>query len=295
LGIVLLSLCFSLIQTGHSFAATQNITLSPTSVDVTLDPGSINKGSVEIINTGDSAFAFRTYVTPYHVTGEEYQQEFTPLPGAPDVTKWITVNSSLSSLVPGKLTEIPYTITVPKGTPAGGYYAVLFAETKAPPAKNGVIVTDRVGEIFYITVSGALTQKGQVASWTTKYFQKPPLSASLRLENSGSTHYLATVQVRVKDIFGSSKFTFNTKKQVLPQTIRRIDISWPKTPSFGLFKVAGTATFLDQTHQLPTHYVLVMSSTVRLIFIGVVVGLLIVSIVIIYRKKHAKPKFTSRS
>lgn len=288
LAVLALTIGFFVAAGGHVHAATQNITLSPTSVDQTLQPGSVNKGTVEVLNTGDGEFSFSTYLKPFRVTGEDYQQEFTALPGAPEPTKWFQISASQSTIKPGKLVEISYTITVPKNTPAGGYYAVLFAETKAPPATNGVIVTNRVGEIFYITVAGPLTQQGKVASWESSLLQKPPLNSSLRIENSGNTHFLSTVQLSVKDIFGGTKFSFNTKKEVLPQTVRHIQIPWQKTPSFGLFKVSGSVSFLDKKETLASKYVLVMSQTARLIFAGLVVLVIGVLVFLMYRKKSKK-------
>ncbi len=277
-------------------AAPEVLTISPTSIRPDINPGSVKTGSFEAINQGQQGYNVIIYAAPYSVKSENYTPDFLPIPGAPSVASWLHFSQTSATIQPNQTLTIDYTLTVPANTPAGGYYAVAFVETQAPKNVTGVIVNEQVGEIFYIQVAGPVVQSGKVLSWSSPFLQKPPLTYSLRLENSGGLHYFSNISIIVKDIFNSPKFTLNTQKVVLPQTIRQISDNWTKTPSLGFFKVTGTVTILGHNHKLPTKYVLVMSQTVRYIFviIGILLVLAVIARLLFSRKRRKKYHQTSK-
>jgi P pilus assembly chaperone PapD len=271
-------------------AASQSITLSPTSRSLTIQPGDQASGKLKVLNQGTNSLKLKFYASSYHVSGENYDQSFTPLPGAPDVASWFKLGLSQTSLAAGSQLDVSYTINVPAGTPAGGYYAVAFAEASGPTnaSKTGVVVSQRVGTIFYLTVGGDLEAKGSVLTWETRFLQQPPLSANLRVANSGSIHFPVTFTTTVKDVLGRTKFTSTTQKEILPQTIRNIKVNWPQTPAIGLVKVGGSVQYLGHTHYLPSRWVLVMSSTARLIVALLVALLIIWTLVPVVKRRKTK-------
>ena len=245
-------------------ALAQVITLTPTSVSPVIQPGGTYKGSFQILDQGDSSYKFLTYPTPYRVSGEDYTPEFTFLPSAPDVGSWLNFSIPGGNLKPGQTVTVDYTISVPVNTQPGGYYAAAFAETQIPTKANSVALNERVGELFYIQVAGPVVKKGSLLTWKSGILQKPPLTSTIRIQDSGSIHFPAKITYVVEDTFGHPKYTLNTDKELLPQTIRRITLPWKKSPSIGLFRVKGSVNILGQTHNLPTKWVLVMSSTMRI-------------------------------
>ncbi|MBW4062072.1 hypothetical protein HJC99_05870 [Candidatus Saccharibacteria bacterium] len=188
----------------------------------------------------------------------------------------------------GQTATIDYTISIPENTQPGGYYAAAFAETQYPKVANSITLNERVGELFYIQVAGPAVTKGELLTWQSSFLQKPPLTSTIRLQNDGSVHYPATIRLNVQDILGHSKYSLTTDKELLPQTIRKVIAPWKQTPSIGLFKVTGSVSFLGQTKTLPTKWVLVMSSFVRLIVASLVV--LIILFVVIYPRLQARRK-----
>lgn len=261
---------------GLAHAAPQSITMTPTSVSPVIKPGSVYKGSLQVLNQGGTAYTFQVYSAPYHVKGEDYTPDFTALPTAPNVKSWFKFSTTGGHVNPGQSITVNYAISMPANTPPGGYYAVVFAQTKYPKTAS-ITLNERVGEIFYIQAAGPVTKQGELVSWQSAIFQKPPLTAVMRLENSGGIHYPAAIQVDVRDVFGRSKYSLSTTKEVLPQTIRRVTVSWSKAPSLGIFKVTGTVSFLNQHKTLPTKWVFVMSQTVRLVLLGLLVLIILLS------------------
>jgi hypothetical protein len=274
---------------GSASAAPQVITMTPTSLDRVIEPGGSYKGTFRILNQGQSSYTFHVYAAPYHVKGEDYTPDFTPLPGKPDVASWITFSVKTVHLNPGQSAPVNYTINMPKGTQPGGYYAAAFAETRLPPKPNSVVLNERVGEIFYLQAAGPVAHKGKLLTWQSNFFQTPPLTSALRLENNGGAHFPATINYQVQDVFGHDKYRLKTVKEVLPQTIRRVTIPWKTTPAIGIFKVKGTVSFLNQKQTLSTKWVLVMSKTVRIILL-VIIALIVLFIVFrkAYRRRPTK-------
>lgn len=256
------------VQTAQ--AASGGLTISPTSIDTTVAPGESYSGEVLIINQGELDYSYKVYVTPYSVTGEEYKPYFLPIKDAIDITNWFTIPKKDGSLKTGNQDTIPFTVQVPKATPAGSYYATIFAETEDKGA-SGVVTRKRVGTILYLKVSGKILEKGAIETWSVPWLQQSDLRAQLKIANAGSVHFQSKVTVRVSDIFGGAKFTFERTPQVLPQKIRKIDVVWENGGSFGLFKVNGEVSYLGKTEQLPTRYVFVANTTMRIVSLGVIV------------------------
>lgn len=258
----------------------ENITASPTQISVTLTPGSTTKGQATIINDGDKSYAFKTYVAPYRVSGEDYDQSFSRAAGASDPSDWIKVDIKPVTLAPRQSVVVPYSITVPAGTGGGGYYATLFYETlPRATAGSGVATTQRVGSVVYMRVEGEIIERGRIESFKAPFFQPgPPVAVELRMRNDGNVHYTAEIDELITDVFGHEKYRTKVVRKVLPQTTRRFDLAWQKAPAFGLFKVGGEVRYLNQRSTLPTRYVLVMSSLAFLLsFAGLllVIGLLV--------------------
>jgi hypothetical protein len=276
LSILLINLMAIFFSTGAvSAAAAQVLTVSPADVSTVVQPGSVNHGSIEVLNQGKTSYHFIAYATPYHVSGEDYQPNFTNLPSAPNVVNWFKFDHTHSLIGPGQNQVINYTLTVPKNTLAGGYYAVAFAQTQVPKSANAVTVNERAGVIFYLEVAGPVVRQGNLLSWHASFLQTPPLTASLRLNNTGSIYYFSHIHISVRDIFGKLKYSVATQKALLPQTIRLISIPWQNGPKLGLFKVSGSATIFNRSVNLPSHYVLVMSRPIQILCLIILIFIIL--------------------
>lgn len=271
----------------QSAKAAQSITITPTSLDKTINPGDTLSGTVQVLNQADSAFDYKVYAAPYSVTGEDYDPSFTSIPGAADVASWFRLKATKNHLEPYTVSDLKYSITVPKDTKPGGYYAVIFAETESKSEVSGVTTQKRVGTVVYIKVAGQITEAGEIASWQVNWLQEPPLTQTLRISNNGSVHFAATVSTTVQDLFGDPKLRYTQKRNILPEKTRRIPIVWEKTPQLGVFKVSGTVSFLGQTTRLPTKYVLVISQPIRR---GCLIVLVLASLLYIIRNWRARRK-----
>lgn len=277
-------------------AASVVLTITPTTVTPVINPGAVYSGNFQVINQGTTSYPVEIYPAPYSVKTEAYTPDFTPVPGQPNIVSWFHFSTSAATIQPNQSLTVNYQINVPKNTQPGGYYAVAFAQTHSTKSAAGIVINERVGEIFYIQVAGSVPKSGKLLTWSTSFLQIPPITSIIRLEDDGGFNYASNIQVVVRDVFGNPKYTLTTQKEVLPHTIRKIIITWPQTPSLGLFKVNGYVTVLGKTKSLSTIYVLVVSQTVRKVLLVIVVAIVAIAVALGAARrsrnhKTFKPKF----
>lgn len=238
----------------------ESITLSPVSRDYKVDAGKEISDELTIINDGKVAYDFIVYSRPYSIQSEKYDPDFTKITPNTDAYQWIRLPQAKYRLEPGKSTKVPFTMTVPASAAPGGHYGVVFAETQPSSANSdtSVIRKKRVGMIVYANVNGTYSNKGEFLDVSVPFWQlQPPMTADLRVENTGNSDFKNSVRYTVKDLFGNTKYDSIKQYPVLPQTTRRIGLAWEQSPWFGLFKVEISQKFLDK-EKTTTGYVLMM-------------------------------------
>jgi hypothetical protein len=189
-----------------------------------------------------------------------------------NVTQWLHINSpGTQYLAGGKVQNIDFTLSVPAGTPPGGYYAVIFALANPAPGSGGVAVQNRVGDILYITVSGPVTQGGHLqAPKLPRIVFGSRLPIGLLVSNSGGLHFMTSVKFSVTE-FGHQAFQSSFKRYVLPQTTRLISATWTSLPVFGIEKVQRAATVDGTAQAVPNTWVIVIRP-----WFAVTIGILLV-------------------
>ncbi len=237
---------------GHA-AALQGFGISPTQQSVTLAPGASTKGQLIVINDGDTDLTYRIYATDFAVKGEDYEGVFTNAGSGPDssVASWFGLPSGNFVVKARKETSFSYTLTAPKQAAVGGHYGAVFIQT-IPPASSGAAIinrVDRIGSLFYITVSGALKQQGQLLSFDLPWLQPlPPIQAYVRLNNTGNVHFLVTGSAQLSGLFGGKiGYPVQWRGEVLPGTTRRFVVSMPESKPIGIFKSSVAVTYLGRT------------------------------------------------
>ena len=265
------------------------ITLSPTKVRLPMEPGASKQDVFKVINTGDKDFTFKVYASPYQVSNEKYDPTFSVETSRTQISRWISVPDEEFSLKPGDEVEVPYSIAVPKDVPAGGQYAVIFAETTNDGSDGGsIIAKKRVGLLVYGNISGDTREQGNIESNDLSSWQySSPLTTQWRVKNTGNTDFAIKTKMTVKSVWGKELYSSpETENTVLPDTVRAIDLQWQQA-RIGLYKVSTTASFLDNS-QTEESWVLVMSP-ILLVLIVVVISLIVAGAIYAIRKKrHAK-------
>ncbi|HEY1645780.1 MAG TPA: hypothetical protein VGF75_05425, partial [Candidatus Saccharimonadales bacterium] len=235
---------------------------------------------------------------PYGLKGENYSSAFTLLPGYNNIVSWFHFINSGGVLAAKSSKATNYTISVPANIKPGGYYAsVLVKITPVGNSSNhgnNIEITQQLAEILFLQTPGPFKQTGKVVNWQFGLLQKPPIAGNLKFEDTGGVYYFPNIDITYSTIFGSARYNEDLVHLVIPNATRSFPISWSHSPRYGLFKVNGTISYGNTLINLPTRYVLVMSSGARIWAIAflVVLVLLVTSygFKLVRRRGHGKDK-----
>lgn len=231
--------------------------ISPVRLDLDLEPGTTSTGTFEVQNTGLKAYDFVLGVDPYSVTDENYSIDSETRTAYTDIVDWITFSQNEGHVEPNQNQEITVTVTVPDDVPAGGQYAMIYAEMVRDdePESTGVAVNHRVALLVFSEVEGNTRREGQVLETKipTILFN-PPITATSLVENTGNVHTTATYTLQVFPLFGDEEVYTNEENPatltILPETQRFNSISWDGAPQLGIFRVKQTVTIFDDTQTI---------------------------------------------
>lgn len=262
-------------NSGAQAVTSRNITMSPASALLSVKPGETATNKFEILNSGDDGYVVYTSVSPYRVVGLDYTPDFAQLPGTTNTASWVKIANSEVSVAPRTAATIQYSVTVPSGTAPGGYYAVLFAETRPPDDAEqvtGVVPRNRVGNILYITVEGSVQTSGDVTAEPVSGVRvQTILPVGFKISNTGGVHFQSIVDVSIKGVTGKELYTANIERYVLPQTERNIVIDWVPSAPFGIYTVSRSANVASTDKDIPDEVVVFIQPWVlgaSLILIG---------------------------
>ncbi len=242
-------LALGLIQ-DVSAAGAHSLSVAPSITDVSLDPGTTVTKRVTIANQGEKGFTLKLSVKPYSIINDQYEASFEPVKGRTLVSDWVSYNNpEVNEVKSGKYVDVDLSISVPAGTPAGGYSAVLLAESSiSQGVSTGIVAKNRIGHIMYINVKGDVERKGQVlASQLPLFSFGGDQVVTFTTSNFGGTNEKAKVDVYVQDMFGRRISGQLVERYVLPGTKRHIDTSWTPQGIFGVYNVTSSHTFAGQS------------------------------------------------
>ena len=253
-----------------------SITISPASSVLELNPGDNYNGKFRITNTGVKAFDFDLSVSPYSVAGVDYKQDLESDTLRTQISHWIKFKQSRYHLEADQSVDVAYSVEVPTDVPAGGQYAVIFADTASSATSSGPAIdtVQRVGMLVYSRIQGDIRQAGSVESFNIPaWYSEPPLTASSLVANTGNVDFDAKYNLTVKTLFGREVFTSKTELSVLPDTERAVTLTWDKAPAIGIFNVTETVTVLGKSFATTKLVVILPLCVIIVLLIVVVLGL----------------------
>ncbi|HUD11021.1 MAG TPA: hypothetical protein VMS08_01300 [Candidatus Saccharimonadia bacterium] len=286
----LFALC--LLLPGGQALAVQGFGITPPSQEITVTPGSSTTGQLTVLNDGDDSVNYRIYATNYGVTGEQYQGVFTNAGKGPDISplSWFTLPKGTLTVKAGQHSTFNYSISTPKEATVGGHYASVFVETIPPSNSQSAQIQriTRVGSLFYLTVSGALVQHGSLLPLQVPLLQSTsPITADLRLSNSGNVHFMVTASASLSTPFGKVGNPLDFRGEVLPDTTRRFSISLPVKSPIGLYKVTVNVNYLGR-NVVQSHWMLLVPVITFAIVSGTILLLLVLGLWMIVRKARRR-------
>jgi hypothetical protein len=208
------------------------LTLSPTKIEVAVDPGQQAIGEIELLNEEAKDKTFYLSYENFEPRGETGSPYFVG--GGEGLASWITTQESVT-LKAGERLNVPYKITVPSDATPGGYFAAVFFGTQPPPTGEGseVAIGGKVGTLVLLRVNGPISESGGVLDFMTasssRFFETLPVNFSYRFNNTGGDRVVPKGEVVIKNTFRmkTAALSLNeTEGSVLPQSIRKFEFNW---------------------------------------------------------------------
>ncbi|HYP27489.1 MAG TPA: hypothetical protein VE262_12295 [Blastocatellia bacterium] len=209
---VLLSLAAPLAALGQDQSKPQldDITISPSRVELVMAPGTERTVTVKLIYTSVSGQApparIRAYIGDWDMTreGEVTFHKAGTLPNS--ASPWMIHTPGEMTVEPGNVHVIRVTVSVPKDATPGDHLAVLFVEPRPEDLKllgntKQVQVKFRMGAIFYVMVP-ELARKPALENLKAEMGQKGIL-VTPRLTNQGNSHVRPLHSIQVTDRAGA--------------------------------------------------------------------------------------------
>ena len=226
------------------------ITMSPASSTIELKAGQSFDGSFKIYNTGDVDFDFTVSASPYSVKGEDYEQDFETKSEQTYLSDWVKFEQDEYFVKTKEHVVVNYHIAVPKEIPAGGQYAVLFAET-AGGTSGSIMSTKRVGTLLYARTDGKNIDEGTAeAPKIPKIKFNSNLLVKQIIANSGNTDFESETTIKATTLFGREVFSdTRSNVRILPKSRRAVEMTWDNAPLLGILNINLTTKFLGETFE----------------------------------------------
>lgn len=254
------------------------VTVGPAKLEYTVDPGSVMKGELFLLNEGSEAKTF--YPTFERFTERDNgEKNFTKEES--DLATWFTVAPSVK-LSSGENRQIPFTITVPKDAPPGGHFAVIWWSTSPPgKGKEQVSIVTRAGILVYLTVTGDSMESASI-TWfgaAKRFFGSLPINFSFIFSNTGNSYLRPSGEVRIKNILGSVKEMIPVNPHgaiVLPQVEKSFALTLGSNAFFfGPYRAELDLTYGEKQQKLSESFWVLILPWKAILFVAILLVLIL--------------------
>ena len=269
--------------------------ISPVSKRLSLKPGTTHEEEVTVENIGSEDFTFKVYASPYSVTDEDYNLNFTNETKFTQMARWIRFDQTEYSLAVGEKQTVKFYVEVPEKdkVPAGGQYATVFAESSGDNTdtqSSGIRTISRVGLVIYANIPGETNESSELVDYSVPtFYTHGNISAVSKINNTGNTDFGARYHMEIRPLIGDVVYEKDEIHPVLPETGRRVEMVWDTTPLLGIFKV-NYSVFAPGINRNETHIVFVIPIFVIVITLLLLTFIIVWIIITVKRRKSLRSR-----
>lgn len=191
-------------------------TVSPALLDINVNPGQDYRGSIFIANEEQSEIILEGYIKSFKTELEKIHiiEESNRL----EAMNWVELDQLSVILSPGEITEVEFSINVPKTAMPGGYYLMFLWHSQDQLAQN-INLSSRIAVPLLLTVNGQLNQEIVAKDFV---FNQEVGFLEITLKNNGNVHIQPQGKIRLINGFGLVReFLFNDEgRYILPGATR---------------------------------------------------------------------------
>jgi len=240
----LLVFALTLSMTGRVSA----LTVSPTKIEITADPGQTVRGEIELFNEQKELKTFYASYENFESRGDSGAPYF--IGAETNLATWISTDSTVT-LEPGQHIQVPYTISIPQDAKPGGYFAAIFFGSQPSQGTGGgeVTIGGKIGILVLLKVAGDVKDSAGLvdfeATGDTRFFSTLPVALEYGFNNAGGDRVVPRGEIKIKNTFQFVSATLlanQNEGSVLPNSTRRFEVVWKEKngsdKETGFFKTA---------------------------------------------------------
>jgi len=226
--------------------ASHAMTISPPTLDFTLNPGDVIADVIQVYNEEGVPFK----IAP--VSMNFYVKEGDETTGSPDfydagevrngyeLAPWLIFDENPVVIPPNERVNLPFQIAVPADAQPGSHFgAIQILATKPDEIVNegnaSVGIDRGTTVLMFVRVGGDARDELLVSDFKTQgeTLSHLPADFTIRLRNEGTTHLRPVGNVIVEDMFGRQVASLQVNpgpqyKSILPASSRRFDVAWAR-------------------------------------------------------------------
>lgn len=288
-----------------------SLTIMPVSKTWQINSNSLYDGSFSVSNDGSEEMKIEVYAAPYsYIYSEEedlYKLGFSNENNFTQITRWISIKADDGSYVPRTQFTIPaeqtkkieYRIATPNNIPAGGQYAVIFAQTISGNINaSGIRTEASAGMIIYghskegeakTTAELRDMEIGQRINSENGVEGDNHVFATAKVKNTGNIDFFAKGKLKVDPIIGFASYETPDSGgvvSIIPESERIVQDEWTETPGFGIYKATWTLTAGDQNETIEK--IIFINVVPFIIIMIIVLTIIVVTIIIGVRKRKER-------
>ncbi len=224
------------------------LTISPVKVEVTGEPGQTLRGELELLNEQAEARTFFSSFENFEPSGDTGSPKFIGADGG--LATWLETQSSVV-VTSGETVKVPYSITIPADTEAGGYFSAIFWGEQDPATQTGgeVSIGGKLGVLILLRVAGDIVEEAGISEFGIDDGRRLqvdlPINFSYRFSNSGGDRVIPLGDISITNTFGLETVTISANKNegsVLPNSARKFQALWGESST-------TSAGFLESARQ----------------------------------------------
>lgn len=210
-----------------------NLTTSPLPIDLVTTPGHSITTNLRVQNSGTEPMTLKVGLRKFKADGTTGSPLISNCSTSDDFCKWVSFSKTSFLAQPGEWYNISMTISPPKDSGFGYYYAVLFSNANPPKADSSRsdVLTGAAATMVLVDVQ-APGEKRQIKLTSfkadKKLYQYLPANFSVSVHNSGNIHLIPSGSIYIKQ--GSKTIaTLDMNPNggnVLPQSNRTFNAAW---------------------------------------------------------------------
>jgi hypothetical protein len=271
------------------------ITAIPPKVELKGDPGQTLTATLKVKNDSEDTKYFSITVEDFIVI----DNQGTPIPVATNVSNrwslknWITSPTEVP-VDAGDVQIIEISVNIPLTALPGGHYAMLTytpnAEAKPGDLKQtGNIITQRVGTLIYVTVSGPITEKANITKFSVpKFSEQGPIEFTGTVESLSDIHVNPKGTITISDPLNNKVAQIDVETgNIFPEASRDFTGIWNQKWGWGRYK-ADLNLIYGAAGSVVTASIFFWLFPIRLVIYSLIALISILTIIIVLNKRSKK-------